>query len=46
MRETECVIVVSMVRNEEKLIESSIRYWLSFADRVIVYDHNSTDGSS
>ena len=45
MRETECVIVVSMIRNEEKLIESSIRYWLSFADRVIVYDHNSTDGT-
>ena len=39
------IIVVTMIRNEEEVIESSIRYWLSFADEIIVYDHHSTDGT-
>lgn len=39
------IVVVSMIKNEEDLIESAIRYWLSFSDNVIVYNHYSQDGT-
>ena len=45
MGQVESIIVVSMIKNEEELIESAIRYWLSFADHVMIYDHYSTDGT-
>ena len=37
------IIVVSMVKDEEKIIESSIRWWLTFSDRIIIFNHYSTD---
>lgn len=45
MNSVQHIIVVTMIRNEEDVIESSIRYWFSFADEIIVYDHYSTDGT-
>ena len=39
------LIVVTMVKNEEIFIESSIRYWFTFADQIILFDHYSTDGT-
>lgn len=39
------IVVVAMVKDEEILIESAVRYWLSFADRVILFDHYSKDGT-
>jgi hypothetical protein len=44
---TESMIIatVCMMRNEEIMAESAIRYWLGFSDFVIVFDHNSTDGT-
>ncbi len=39
------IITVSMMKNEEAFAESSIRYWLTFSDAVIVFNHNSTDGT-
>lgn len=39
------VATVCMMRNEEIMAESAIRYWLGFSDFVIVFDHNSTDGT-
>ncbi len=40
------IIVVSMIKNEEILIESSVRYWLTFSDKIIIFDHYSTDHTS
>ena len=37
------IIVVSMVKNEEHIIESSIRWWMTFSDKVIVFNHHSMD---
>ena len=39
------IVVVSMIKNEEVLIESSIRYWFTFADQIILFDHDSKDGT-
>lgn len=39
------ITAVTMAKNEENLIESFVRHALSFADNLIVYDHNSTDGT-
>ena len=40
------IAAVCMMKNEEILAESAIRYWLTFADQVIVFDHYSTDGTA
>ena len=40
------IVTVCMMKNEEILAESAIRYWLEFSDFVIVYNHHSTDGTS
>ncbi len=40
------IAAVCMMKNEEVLAESAVRYWLTFCDLVIVYDHYSTDGTS
>ena len=37
------IVVVSMVKNEEHIIESSIRWWITFSDKIIVFNHHSTD---
>ncbi|WP_315274820.1 glycosyltransferase family 2 protein [Selenomonas sputigena] len=37
------IVVVSMVRNEEDIIESFVRWHCAIADAVIVLDHRSTD---
>ena len=34
-----------MVKNEERIIESSIRWWMTFATKIIVFDHHSTDNT-
>lgn len=39
------ITVTTMAKNEENLIESFVRHALSFADNMIIYDHNSTDGT-
>lgn len=39
------VATVCMMRNEEIMAESAIRHWLGFSDFVMVFDHNSTDGT-
>lgn len=39
------ITVVTMAKNEENLIESFVRHALSFADNIVIYDHNSTDGT-
>lgn len=38
-------IVVAMIKNEEVFIESSVRYWFTFADQIILFDHSSKDGT-
>ena len=40
------IITVSMMKNEEAMAESSIRYWLTFSDEVLVFDHGSSDGTA
>ena len=40
------IIVVAMAKNEEVFIESSIRYWFTFADQIILFNHYSTDGTT
>ena len=35
-----------MAKNEEVFIESSIRYWFTFADQIILFNHYSTDGTT
>ena len=40
------IAVISMVRNEADIIESFVRHTLSFADVLLVVDHQSTDGTA
>lgn len=37
------IIAITMVKNEQEVIESFVRHTLSFADRLLVCDHQSTD---
>ena len=37
------IVAVSMVKNEMDIIESFVRHTLTFADRMIIADHQSTD---
>ena len=37
------IVVVSMVRNEEDIIESFVRWHCAIADAMLVLDHRSTD---
>ena len=37
------IAVISMVRNEADIIESFVRHAASFADRIYIVNHNSTD---
>lgn len=37
------IITVSMVKNEERIIESSVRWWMTFSDQILLFDHHSTD---
>lgn len=37
------IVVVSMVKNEADIIESFVRYYMTFADGMIIVDHNSDD---
>lgn len=39
------IIIISMVKNEADVIESFVRYSLSFADQLIIADHNSSDAT-
>ncbi len=39
------IVTVSMMKNEEVFAESSVRYWLTFSDTVIIFNHYSTDGT-
>jgi len=39
------IAVVSMVKNEADIIESFVRHALTFADVLLVADHQSTDGT-
>ncbi|KHM52484.1 hypothetical protein NZ47_04625 [Anaerovibrio lipolyticus] len=40
---SEKIIVVSMAKNEADIIESFVRYYMTFADGIIIVDHNSDD---
>lgn len=40
------IAVISMVKNESDIIEHFVRHNLSFADIVIIMDHDSCDGTS
>lgn len=40
------IATVCKAKNEEVLIESFVRYAFTFSDFVLVYDHNSTDGTA
>lgn len=40
------IIVVAMAKDEEVFIESSVRYWFTFADQIIIFNHQSTDGTT
>lgn len=40
------IVAVSMIRNGGVMTESFVRYTLSFSDMLIVFDHNSTDGTA
>lgn len=40
------IAVISMVKNESDIIEHFVRHCLSFADIVLVMDHDSCDGTS
>ncbi|MBR1421318.1 MAG: glycosyltransferase family 2 protein [Selenomonadaceae bacterium] len=37
------IAVVSMIRNEEDIVESSVRHWALFADKIFICDHKSID---
>ena len=37
------IIVVSMAKNEADIIESFVRYYMTFVDGMIIVDHNSDD---
>lgn len=37
------IAVVSMMKNEADIVESSIRHWAKFADKIYICDHKSTD---
>ena len=39
------IIAIAMVKNEADVIESFVRHTLSFADELLVCDHQSTDGT-
>lgn len=39
------IAVISMVRNEADIIESFVRHTITFADRLFICDHNSTDNT-
>lgn len=39
------IAVISMVRNEADIIESFVRHAASFADKLYIVDHASTDGT-
>lgn len=39
------IAVISMVRNESDIIESFVRHAASFADKLYIVDHASTDGT-
>ena len=39
------IAAISMVRNEADIIESFVRHTLTFADRLFIGDHNSTDNT-
>lgn len=40
------IAVISMVKNEQDIIESFVRHCLSFADRILLCDHMSSDKTS
>lgn len=40
---SEKIIAVSMAKNEADIIESFVRYYMTFVDGIIVVDHNSDD---
>lgn len=37
------IVVVSMAKNEADIIESFVRYYMTFVDGMIILDHNSDD---
>ena len=39
------VLAITMVKNEQDIIESFVRHTLSFADELLVCDHQSTDAT-
>lgn len=42
---SEKIIVVSMAKNEADIIESFVRYHMTFVDGMIILDHNSDDNT-
>lgn len=40
---SEKIVVVSMAKNEADIIESFVRYYMTFVDGIIIVDHNSDD---
>ena len=42
---SEKIAVISMMKNEADIVESFVRYYATFADCIIVADHNSNDGT-
>ncbi len=40
-----CIVGVGMVKNEADIIEAGIRHNLGFVDRMIVFDHDSSDAT-
>ena len=40
------ITAVTMAKNEENLIESFVRHTMTFVDNLVIYDHNSTDGTT
>ncbi len=40
------IIVVSMAKNEADIIESFVRYYMTFVDGMIIVDHNSDDNTA
>lgn len=43
---SEKIIVVSMAKNEADIIESFVRYHMTFVDGMIILDHNSDDNTA
>jgi hypothetical protein len=41
-----CIIGVGMVKNEADIIEASVRHNLRYLDRMILFDHDSSDATS